>query len=227
MTSVTASLLTLAWSVASFVRAVRLCEPALGNLSILDLVLLTLSHFCSIAAGNELFPIRVEASGGVRDGGRLPLGAHVPVGALAAPVLPSDGLHSRRLRPRPPAGPLPPARRRPLRGRHGPGVPLHLRGRGRRRSQDTEPHVPRPEAAGGGRPSHCVVGAGRGRRAVLIAGAEGQVSVIWVEGSEWYHWLPIFLVPVLFCLNLAFDTLLTVNSTPSRCAPLSASPVPV
>ncbi|ROT71804.1 XK-related protein 6 [Penaeus vannamei] len=50
MTSVTASLLTLAWSVASFVRAVRLCEPALGNLSILDLVLLTLSHFCSIAA---------------------------------------------------------------------------------------------------------------------------------------------------------------------------------
>ncbi|KAK8733121.1 hypothetical protein OTU49_006770, partial [Cherax quadricarinatus] len=50
MLSVTMSLLTLAWSVASFVRASRMTEPSLGNLSILDLLLITLSHFCSIAA---------------------------------------------------------------------------------------------------------------------------------------------------------------------------------
>lgn len=44
------SLLTLAWSVSSFVRATRLTEPSLPNLSTLDQVLLTLGHFCSITS---------------------------------------------------------------------------------------------------------------------------------------------------------------------------------
>ncbi|XP_063875606.1 uncharacterized protein LOC135108480 [Scylla paramamosain] len=44
------SLLTLAWSVSSFVRATRLTEPSLSNLSILDQMLLTLGHFCSIVS---------------------------------------------------------------------------------------------------------------------------------------------------------------------------------
>lgn len=44
------SLLTLAWSVSSFVRATRLTEPSLSNLSILDQILLTLAHFCSIVS---------------------------------------------------------------------------------------------------------------------------------------------------------------------------------
>ncbi|XP_076055313.1 XK-related protein 6-like [Oratosquilla oratoria] len=48
--SVAVSLLAMSWSVASYVRATRLAEPSLNNLSPLGLGLLTLSHFCSVAA---------------------------------------------------------------------------------------------------------------------------------------------------------------------------------
>ncbi|KAK7076196.1 hypothetical protein SK128_017046 [Halocaridina rubra] len=54
MLSVSVSLLTLAWSVASFVRAIRLAEPTMSNLSLLDLFLLTLAHFCSIAGQSQI-----------------------------------------------------------------------------------------------------------------------------------------------------------------------------
>lgn len=47
--SVGASLVAMALSVASFSKATRLAEPSLGNLSPAGLLLLSLSHFCSIA----------------------------------------------------------------------------------------------------------------------------------------------------------------------------------
>ncbi|XP_069169154.1 XK-related protein 7 isoform X2 [Procambarus clarkii] len=47
--SVGASLVAMALSVASFSKATRLAEPSIGNLSPAGLLLLSLSHFCSIA----------------------------------------------------------------------------------------------------------------------------------------------------------------------------------
>lgn len=47
--SVAASLVAMAWSVASFSKATRLAEASIGNLSPAGLLLLSLAHFCSIA----------------------------------------------------------------------------------------------------------------------------------------------------------------------------------
>ncbi|XP_066962560.1 XK-related protein 4-like [Macrobrachium rosenbergii] len=47
--SVLASFMAMAWSVASFAKAVRLAEPSLGDLSPCGMITLTLAHYCCIA----------------------------------------------------------------------------------------------------------------------------------------------------------------------------------
>ncbi|CAL4076453.1 unnamed protein product, partial [Meganyctiphanes norvegica] len=49
LVSVCGSLIAMAWSVTSYRRSVRMSEPTMGNLSPAGLIVLTLTHFCSIA----------------------------------------------------------------------------------------------------------------------------------------------------------------------------------
>ncbi|KAK7076195.1 hypothetical protein SK128_017045 [Halocaridina rubra] len=47
---------------------------------------------------------------------------------------------------------------------------------------------------------------------------------VWIQGMEWYHWLPLTLVPVLFCLNLLFDGLFTASTRPVKCIAVECAP---
>ncbi|XP_071543938.1 uncharacterized protein [Panulirus ornatus] len=205
MLSVTMSLLTLAWSVASFVRATRLTEPSLGNLSILDLLLLTLAHFCSIAA--QVMSFSLFAS-------KLVVAFFVMT-ILHWLIMTFWVLTQLLCFPRTTCSRAFFAHDRQQGLCHWLDDVLFSSVMGviflftfvdvggiAARTQSLLYHV-------------------------LTLMEEMLLLAVWlvyVSGWAWYHWLPLMLAPVLFCLNLVFDALFAAHARPAHCLLLNTAP---
>ncbi|XP_042214857.1 uncharacterized protein LOC121861276 isoform X2 [Homarus americanus] len=205
MVSVTMSLLALAWSVASFVRATRLTEPSLGNLSILDLFLLTLAHFCSIAP--QVMSFSFFASSFVV---AFFVAVTIHWVFMATWILLQLMCFPRTTCSR--------------------AFFTHDRQRGVCHWLDDVLYS-------------AVMGLVFVFTFVDVGGVAAKIQglfyhvlilleelillsvwLMWVEEVSWYHWLPLVMVLILFCLHLLFDALFTANAKPTHCLLLQSSP---
>nr|XP_053647279.1 XK-related protein 7-like [Cherax quadricarinatus] len=205
MLSVTMSLLTLAWSVASFVRASRMTEPSLGNLSILDLLLITLSHFCSIAAqvmSFSLFASKLEV-------------VFFIIVTLHWLLMSTWVLAQLLFFPRTTCT---------------RAFFFHDRQEGLCHWLDdvlysavmglvflfTFVDVGGVAARIQGLLYHVLTLL---EQMILLA-----LWLLWTTGWAWYYWVPLILSPLLFCLSLIFEALFTAHAKPDRCQLLTSSP---
>ncbi|XP_045613004.2 uncharacterized protein [Procambarus clarkii] len=203
--SVTMSLLTLAWSVASFVRASRLTEPSLGNLSILDLLLLTLSHFCSIARqvmSFSLFASKLVVAFFITVTVHwLVMSSWILIQLLCFPRTTCTRAFFSHDRQRGLCHWLDDVFYSAVMGLVFLFTFIDVGGIAAR-TQNLLYHV------------MTLV-----EEMILLA-----IWLVWVSGWSWYHWAPLVLSPVLFCLSLIFDALFTAHAKPNQCLLLNSSP---
>ncbi|XP_066963110.1 uncharacterized protein [Macrobrachium rosenbergii] len=203
--AMSASLLTLAWSVASFVRAVRLTEPALSNLSLLNLLLLTLVHFCSISGqvmGFGLFASQLLIAFFVIISTHwLAMSAWILIQLLCFPRTTCTRAVFAHDQTRGPCSRVDDIVYCSTMGLIYLFTFVDVSGMAPR-TQSILYHIFRLI-----------------EEAVLLT-----FWFIWVDGSAWYHWLPLFLVPVFFGLTLLFDGLYECSTKGYRNVPKAITP---
>ncbi|XP_064085363.1 uncharacterized protein LOC135200685 [Macrobrachium nipponense] len=201
--AMSASLLTLAWSVASFVRAIRLTEPALSNLSLLNLLLLTLVHFCSISGqvmGFGLFASQLLIAFFVIISTHwLAMSAWILIQLLCFPPTTCTRAVFAHDQTRGPCSRVDDIVYCSTMGLIYLFTFVDVSGMAPR-TQNILYHIFRLI-----------------EEAVLLT-----FWFIWVDGSAWYHWLPLFLVPVFFGLTLLFNGLYECSTKSYRNVPPQA-----
>ncbi|XP_068203104.1 uncharacterized protein [Palaemon carinicauda] len=203
--AMSASLLTLAWSVASFVRAVRLTEPALSNLSLLDLLLLTLAHFCSISGqvmGFGLFASKLLIAFFVIISSHwLAMSLWILIQLMCFPRTTCTRAVFAHDQTRGPCRRLDDLIYCSTMGLIYLFTFVDVSGIAPRK-QSILYHIFRLI-----------------EEAILLT-----FWFIWVDGTAWYHWLPLFLVPVFFGLTLLFDGLYECSTKSYRNVPKAITP---
>ncbi|XP_050733770.1 uncharacterized protein LOC127007142 [Eriocheir sinensis] len=197
------SLLTLAWSVSSFVRATRLTEPSLSNLSILDQTLLTLAHFCSIVS--QVMSFALFAS-------QLVISFFI-VATLHWLLMTCWVLVQLTCFPRTTCT---------------RAFFAHDRRRGLCHQLDDIFYSGMMGLVF--LFTFVDVGGVKGTRTKsfvyqMLIFLEQMVLLslwlVWSGGTTWYHWLPLLLSPALCCLNLAFMACFSASVKPEYCLPLA------
>ncbi|XP_064085314.1 uncharacterized protein LOC135200635 [Macrobrachium nipponense] len=202
------SFMSLAWSVTSFIRAIRLVEPTMSNLSLIDLLWLTLAHLFSIAgqvmsfalfASKFLLPFWVVA------------GSHWMVMAIWILVQLSCFprttctravfAHDQRYGP---CSKLDDIIYSIIMGFVFLFTFVDVGGISPR-TQFFFYHVFRLL-----------------EQTILVV-----IWFVWVNGSAWYHWLAIILVPVFSILNIFFDAIFCASTRPVTCLLLCKAPKPL